>query len=416
MIILGVETSCDETALSLIKASGTIESPSFEILGSTLFSQAHIHAEYGGVFPNLAKREHGKNLIPLFERLLKETDFLTPSPQVSSFKFQASIENILNREGELLEHFKRFIPAIEKPLIDLIAVTNGPGLEPALWVGISFAKALGKVWGIPVVPTNHMEGHIISVLINTDMNKPRSIQDGTSGAGRAGGSSGFSASCSMLHASCISFPAIALLISGGHTELIKINEWGSYELIGMTRDDAVGEAFDKVARMLDLPYPGGPHISKLAEEARADNLPQAVKLPRPMISTDDYAFSFSGLKTAVLYTIRDLGELTDEIKKQIAREFEDAVADVLITKTKKALEEFGAETLIIGGGVVANSYLRSQFEKLATNNPHIKLFIPNLSLSTDNAVMIAAAGYITHLKTPERANTDFKALGNLRLE
>jgi N6-L-threonylcarbamoyladenine synthase len=221
----------------------------------------------------------------------------------------------------------------------------------------------------------------------------------------------------------VQFPALALLISGGHTELVHIKDWTEYEVIGRTRDDAIGEAFDKVARLLSLPYPGGPHISKLAAQGREQNVTPRYQFPRPMINSKDFDFSFSGIKTAVLYKIQNQQshpqisktfELSPDIKIEIALEFENAVTEVLITKTKKALEEYGAKTLILGGGVIANTYIREQFKKLIEEYSDVQLLIPEFKHSTDNAVMIAAAAYINDLKGNIHP-IELKAQGNLSL-
>ena len=333
MKILSIETSCDETAVSVVEASGDLDSPIFSVLGNALFSQTEIHKEYGGVFPMLAKREHAKNLPHLLRKVLTDTGLFKENKNVYEENIWKEIEEILLKEEGLYKNFRNIFENIQKPNIDVISVTYGPGLEPALWVGISFALALGKLWGIVVLGANHMEGHIASILIG---NQDKRV---------------------------VEFPALALLISGGHTEIVEIENWGKYFVIGETRDDAVGEAFDKVARMLELPYPGGPEISKIAEQARAENLPHTAKLPRPMIHSNDLSFSFSGLKTAVLYYIRDNfinnnKTLVTTDKADIAREFEDAVVDVLEIKTERALEKTGAKTLIIAGGVIANKKFR----------------------------------------------------------
>ncbi len=402
MKILGIETSCDETALCITEG--------FSVLGTSLFSQVKIHEKYGGVFPMLAKREHAKNLVPLFKNLLEKIDTATQTEFAGKTKTTRNqpadftdaqkefLEKMLEREPELLSAFLEYIPTIEKPNIDAIAVTYGPGLEPALWVGINFAKALGYIWNIPIIPINHMEGHIVSVLAGAQVTK-----------------------------TAIAFPALALLISGGHTELVHILDWTKYEVIGQTRDDAVGEAFDKVARMLSLPYPGGPHIGELAGKERKERAEQnggkksdddseknPFTFPRPMIHSNDFDFSFSGLKTSVLYKIKELGELTPKIKQQIACAFEDAVVEVLLEKTKKAIIKYGAKSLIVGGGVIANTKIRESFLGLSG----LQVFIPDLSLATDNAVMIAMAGYINATKNPSVLKTDPKTIvaqGNLRL-
>jgi len=371
MKILAIETSCDETAISLVDAKGDHSNATFEILGNVVLSQAKLHAEYGGVFPNLAKREHAKNLIPVFEQVLKESNFLKSKGKESGNELKAlssKLKAVFEREPELLKQFLEFIPKIEKPDIDLIAVTSGPGLEPALWVGINFAHALSLVWGIPVIPANHMEGHIVSSLLETSSKvKSQKLK-------------------------VIEFPVLALLISGGHTEIVLMRDWMDYEIIGHTRDDAVGEAFDKVARLLGLPYPGGPEISRIAQLGTPTT---KWKLPRPMVNSGDYDFSFSGIKTAVLYKTKEAGELSTEDKQDLALEFETAVTEVLLKKTLGAAREYGAKTVILGGGVSANKRIRETFEKeISEKHPRIDFIVPDLDLSTDNALMIAVAAYL----------------------
>ncbi|MDQ5927637.1 MAG: hypothetical protein QG633_75 [Patescibacteria group bacterium] len=389
MRILAIETSCDETALALLECSGSIESPVIKAISQALYSQVKEHAPFGGVFPALAKREHVKNIVPLFLECLEKGQMLKKGSTELSEEKLATIKTMLDHERGLFEQFKEHIVPLERPAIDAVAVTRGPGLEPALWVGVNFAKALSYLWDMPIVPTNHMEGHIASVLVNEG-------------------------------ASQIAYPALALLASGGHTELVLIDKPLSYRRIGQTRDDAVGEAFDKVARLLGLPYPGGPQISKLAAGVRAKELPPSdIKFPRPMVNSDDYDFSYAGLKTAVLYKIQELGELTDELKERIAYEFEEAATDVLISKTKKALEAHGAQVLIVGGGVIANVYLRERLTNLAAEAGVI-LMLPTRELSTDNAIMIGAAAYL-HLASGESyqpyspTSTALEADGTLRL-
>lgn len=327
MKILAIETSCDETGIALVEGTKTENGFIFKLLGAAaLNSQAQLHAVYGGVYPNLAKREHQKNLPIILSQALDQAN---------------------NSE------------------VDAVAVTQGPGLEPALWTGIEFAKQLSQEKKLTLLPTNHMEGHLISSL----------IQDGK---------------LEKVH-----LPVLALLISGGHTEFVLMREWFKYEVIGETQDDAVGEAFDKVARMFNLPYPGGPQISKLAEYARQKNLLFDEKLPRPMIHDDNLNVSFSGLKTAVLYRLRDRGGIQVLSQDQIAafaREFEDAVGDVLAFKTKKALAQSGANTFVIGGGVAANTYLRERLVAFLNKEfPAVEMRLPELSITGDNAVMIAEA-------------------------
>ncbi len=390
MKILGIETSCDETAICLIEASKDFPNSNIEILGNQLYSQVALHAQYGGVFPMMAKREHAKNLTSLLEKCLEEAGFLKNSPQNISPEKIEKIKEILIREEGLFENLIKLLEKAERPNIDAIAVTNGPGLEPALWVGVSFAKALSELWGIPVLPINHMEGHIVVAGLNTISEKNFEIKK-------------------------IEFPALALLISGGHTQLVLMKDYLQYKIIGNTKDDAVGEAFDKVARILELPYPGGPEISKLAEYERAlfpdkiTSYPQ----PRPMIHSKDLNFSFSGLKTSILYLTKKLGIISSEVKQEIAREFEDAVTEVLLKKTKEAIEENNIKTLIIGGGVSANKNIRQEFKKLS-EEMDIDFLLPEISASTDNAFMIALAGFINHSlgKKPQK---EFKAEGNLSL-
>ena len=390
MIILGIETSCDETALSIIEISdGKDAGTEIKILANMVLSQIAIHAQYGGVFPMVAKREHQQNLIPLLKKTLEESEMLAlKNSQIKT----DSVRLALEREPELLEKFLEFIPTIEKPSIDLIAVTSGPGLEPALWVGINFAKALSVAWDIPVVATNHMEGHILVSLLQ----KNEGQNDGYKIKSPA-------------------FPTLALLISGGHTELVLMRDRLKYEIVGRTRDDAVGEAFDKVARILGLPYPGGPEISRLAEEARKGGKVAGATLPRPMLHSDNLDFSFSGLKTAVLYLVKKLPQPLDEkTKMAIAREFEDAATEVVVEKVKKAIELYGVETLILGGGVVANKNIRTAFENL-TKGLGITLNLPAITHATDNALMIALAGYFNRTKalTETTGLFEIKANGNL---
>ena len=368
MRILAIETSCDETAISIIDARGGFGAPKIKVLGNQLFSQASIHAQYGGVFPNVAKREHGKSLISLLKLALKEAKILEKKKKpILSEKDEDFYTKTLSREYELLEQFLVFIKTAQKPKIDAIAVTEGPGLEPALWVGINFAKALSYAWNLPLIPINHMEGHIVAALLENSQKKDK------------------------ISIPKINFPVLALLISGGHTELVLMKNWLTYKILGSTRDDAVGEAFDKVARMLKLPYPGGPHISRLAESVADES--SRYKLPRPMLRSDDYDFSFSGLKTAVLYTVKKIPRLTNKIKAEIANEFENSVVEVLLTKTLRAASQYKVKTILIGGGVSANKRIRKQFKEAILKLPDTNFYVPNQELSTDNALMIAVAAY-----------------------
>ncbi len=395
MKILAIETSCDETAISYIEAKTRGKRTDIKILGNALYSQVKLHEKYGGVYPMMAKREHARVLTILLKKVLIEAKSLKDS----RIKIQElRIKKMLQRETGLADELINFLKKTKKPKIDLIAVTNGPGLEPALWVGINFAKALSLAWNVPVIPINHMEGHIFSAFLQKKSEKKFTINN-------------------------LQYPILSLLISGGHTELVIAKKIGSYKILGATRDDAVGEAFDKVARMLGLPYPGGPQISKLAEDLRQLGSPTPklaeIKLPRPMINSNDFDFSFAGLKTAVLYLLKKLntdGYLYDasyKYKTAIAKEFEDAATDVLITKTKKALLKTKAKTLILGGGVSANVHIRREFEKMVKNEfPKTKLLIPDKNLSTDNAIMIAVVAFFKKVK---RGSQAIRAKGNLTL-
>jgi len=396
MIILGIETSCDETAVCLIETNDK----SVKIIGNQLYSQIALHTQYGGVFPMMAKREHAKNLVPLLQKCLEESKFFKLKVENQKLKVLTEekiemVKQILSRENDLFDDLMKLAEKIEKPQIDAIAVTNGPGLEPALWVGVCFAKALSKLWDIPVFPTNHMEGHIlVSELKPKNENAEKTTE---------------------YTINQTDYPAIALLISGGHTQLVLVENSLEYKIIGSTRDDAIGEAYDKVARILGLPYPGGPQISKLAEKERQEfpNKIPPFPLPRPMIHSHNFDFSFSGIKTAVLYTTQKIEKITDSVKQEIAKEFEDAVVEVIIKKTSEAVEKYNAKEIIIGGGVSANKKIRKDFEELA-NNIGIKLSVPEISASTDNAFMIALAGYVNIL-SGKKPKTDFKASGNLSL-
>jgi len=418
MKILAIETSCDETAIAILDCAGDESNATFKVIGNVLISQIEIHKQYGGVFPTLAKREHAKNLVPILEAALEEAELSREDTQIISEEKRAKISEILARESGLAEAFFMYISECEIPAIDAIAVTAGPGLEPALWVGISFAKALALAWDKPLIAVNHMEGHIFAALAQGD-----SSQRGVSLQ---------KSEAEQFSISNLQFPILALLISGGHTELVVMKKWLEYELVGQTRDDAVGEAFDKVARMLGLPYPGGPEISKLADEVREEfldigshtsdvGLPMSLtwaKLPRPMIHDTTCDFSFAGLKTAVLNLLKNISDITAEEKKHIAHEFENAVAEVLWKKTARAIDQTGAQTLVIGGGVSANAHIKHTFrENVAREFSDVTLCIPNATLSTDNAIMIGLAGYYRALREspPAGGSADFKANGNLSL-
>ncbi len=356
MKLLSIETSCDDTCISIFEVSGGIQNAVFKVLANNTNSQINIHAAYGGVYPVLAKREHKKNLPILLEASLKEA--------AQNFSV---------------------------PPIDAIAVTYGPGLEMCLWEGITFAKELAKKWHVPLIPTNHMEGHVLS---------PFGKEKGRFKIPK------------------VKTPMLSLLVSGGHTQLVLIKKWMKYEIIGQTLDDAVGEAFDKVARTLGLPYPGGPQISKLAEIARKNKMVYDFKLPRPMLHSKNFDFSFSGLKTAVLYLVRDLGgieKINQKTKAQIALEFENAAIECLVYKTQKAIEKYKIKTLIVAGGVAANQHLRNEMKK--ATGKKVKMLFPTRELSTDNSLMIGIAGYLNFIKNKKKVPRaeSIKATGNLKL-
>ena len=370
MRILSIESSADETGVSIVSVEGAFPDGMFTLEGNALASQIKEHNKWGGIVPSIAKREHAKYFPILLEEALTQADLLEALPTELSDADQEKLHSLLIREEGLAAALIKFLSKYSLPEINLISVTSGPGLEPALWVGVSFAKALALVTGANVIPVNHMEGHILASVFDAD--RDDMLAD-------------------------ITFPAIALLISGGHTELITMSDWGQYTKIGQTRDDAVGEAFDKAARMLGLPYPGGPEIGRLAAEARKRDLPEFTPLPRPMIHSGDLDFSFSGLKTAVRYAVQakvEAGTLSDDERAAVARDFEDAVGAVLIKKTSKAITDTGAQTLIVGGGVANSTYLRQLFNAhFLTNFPDVTVYFPQPGLSTDNSVMIALAGH-----------------------
>lgn len=389
MRVLAIETSCDETAVALLEVTEVGEAVHFNVLGNTLLSQINIHKKYGGVFPALAKREHAKNLVPVLIASLEEAGVLKKEHSLLESELQEKLRVLLARESELCDALIIFLQENAPPDIDAIAVTCGPGLEVALWVGVNFARALSLVWNKPIIAVNHMEGHVFSSLVHIENERSYTL-------------------------SKTQLPLLALLISGGHTELILMKEWLQYELLGQTRDDAVGEAFDKVARMMNLPYPGGPEISRLSERDREDERTNPFNLPRPMIDSPDYDFSFSGLKTAVMYVVKEKQELTDVEREQLARAFEDAVSDVLWRKTAKALQETSARTLVIGGGVSANTHLKRVFrEHMAREFPDVTFTLPPSFMTTDNAVMIALAGYAR--RKDARRKDGIVAEGNLSL-
>lgn len=386
MKILAIETSCDDTGVAILEV---LKDGNFKVLANIVSSQTVLGKKYGGVFPAMAKREHQKNLVPVLIKALKEAKLLKPVLKTKTPNLKTILEREPELEKKLVPFFKKYAkPNAEGPDkrgIDLISVTNGPGLEPCLWVGVNFAKALSFVWNIPIVPVNHIESHIlVNFLGNPD----------------------------------IKFPAIALVVSGGHTQLILVTRIGKYKILGETRDDAAGECFDKCAKILGFGYPGGPIISRLA--TKFVGLPMSPQLPRPMMNTKDYDFSFSGLKTAVLYADRKISKKTNQYKKQMAAEIQQAIIDVLIKKTIKAVKDYKVKTIILGGGVSANEELKKQFQqakvsalKGSTALTPLILVFPPTNLSTDNALMTATTGF--YHKNKKINWRILKADGNLRI-
>ena len=323
MLILGIETSCDETGVAIYDSEKGL-------LGHKLYSQIKLHAKYGGVVPELASRDHINYIIPLIQDLLKDC--------------KINIQNI-----------------------EAIAYTSGPGLSGALLVGSSVAESLACALGIRSIPIHHLEGHLLAPML--EEKKPK-------------------------------FPFIALLVSGGHSQLIHVKELGRYEIIGDTLDDAAGEAFDKTAQLLGLGYPGGASLSKLAEKGK-----KRYDLPRPLLHSNGLDFSFSGLKTAVLYLVKKQANLTEEIKADIAYAFQESITDVLVKKTIQALKQEGLKRVIISGGVGANTALRKKIIAECEQN-EFAYYFPDLSFCTDNGAMIALAGAL-RLNIPYKENYSF---------
>jgi len=383
MKVLAIETSCDETGVAVLEK----KEEKIKILGDSLSSQIEIHKKYGGVFPNLAKREHQKNLVPVLKEALKKAGMKENISPIGRkglrFKIRDLRERkILEREQELYQQLKNFLPNCEIPDISVIAVTIGPGLEPCLWTGVNFAKALAFSWGKDIIPIDHMEAHILVNFVN-----------------------GFKDA----------FPAVSLLVSGGHTQLILVKNIGDYQILGETKDDAAGECFDKTARLLGLPYPGGPAIAAQAKEATSQRL--NINLPRPMINSNDYDFSFSGLKTAVLYKTKEIDPDAKRSKKfvqSMAFEIQRAIVEILVKKTIRAARDFRVKSIILGGGVSANKMLRQELkEKIKTSALNAKYFLPDVKMATDNAVMVGAAALLGGKKAVNWKN--IKANANLRI-
>jgi N6-L-threonylcarbamoyladenine synthase len=344
MRILAIETSCDETAVAILSGDGE----RLHLEKSIVRSQIEVHEVYGGVVPEVAAREHLQLMIPLLHQAL------VVAPHTPPADVEGSVAAKLSENGEL-----------STATIDAIAVTAGPGLAPALRVGVETAKALAWAWNKPLVPVCHLEGHIYASWLP----QPRAESD-------------------TMHTP--QFPVLALIVSGGHTELVVMRDHGKFERLGETLDDAAGEAFDKVAKMLGLGYPGGPKVAQLAETGN----PKAFDFPRAMLDRDNFEFSFAGLKTSVLYMLRQHEDrLTDErFKADIAASFQEAVVDVLVQKTMKAVKKIKLASVVLAGGVAANLALRDRLQATC-QQAQVPLFVPEFKYSMDNAAMIAAAGY-----------------------
>ncbi len=394
MKIISIETSCDETAISILDFQ---KNNKFKILSDLVVSQIDIHKKYGGVYPKLAKREHTSNLFPVFFQSLKKAKLLEKrkKERVLDKQILRKLNKILDRDEHNKELLIDFLQNYKTPKLNAISATYGPGLEMALWTGFNFARALSLIFNTTLVPVNHMEGHVYASLIKKISSNKYKIQK-------------------------ISYPSLVVLISGGHTQLQLIKKQHSYKLLGSTLDDAVGEAYDKTARLLGIAYPGGPEISKLADSfATSPGCCKTrgcckVTLPRPMLHTQNFDFSFSGLKTAVLYIVQSKKRLTKKFKQELSAEFENAVSDVLIGKTKKALIKYKAKNIIIGGGVAANNRLRKDFRELAKTFK-IKSYIPHKKYTGDNALMIGIAGYLRY-KNKNYPKRIARVNGNLKLK
>ena len=330
MLVLGIESSCDETGIALYDSEAGL-------LSHALHSQVAMHAEYGGVVPELASRDHIRRVVPLLREALAQG--------------RRSLDDV-----------------------DAVAYTRGPGLAGALLVGCAFAEALAVAIDKPTVPVHHLEGHLLSPLLS---------------------------------ATPPTFPFVALLVSGGHTQLMRVTGVGEYELLGETLDDAAGEAFDKSAKLLGLPYPGGALLSKLAEQGT----PGVYELPRPMLHSGDLSFSFSGLKTAVLTLVREhADDMSDEFRANAARAFQEAIVEVLVKKSLKAMKQTGLQQLVVAGGVGANRQLRTTLNDEARRK-RFRVYYPELEFCTDNGAMIALAGCLRL-----QAGTPAKTAGSFAIQ
>lgn len=330
LLILGIESSCDETGVALVETRAQGQVPA--LLSHALHSQIEMHQAYGGVVPELASRDHIRRVLPLATQVLGES-------------------------GKTLAD------------VDVVAYTRGPGLAGALLVGAGVACALGAALGKPVLGVHHLEGHLLSPFLSADPPE---------------------------------FPFVALLVSGGHTQLMRVDGVGRYEILGETIDDAAGEAFDKSAKLMGLGYPGGPALSRLAEQGD----PAAFKLPRPLLHSGDLDFSFAGLKTAVLTQAKKLGDELEPRKADLAASTEAAIVEVLVKKTLAALKQTGMKRVVVAGGVGANRHLRKQLNEACAKNK-VRVHYPELHLCTDNGAMIAMAAAMRLESGQQQASAEY---------
>ena len=370
MKILAIESSCDETAAAVISVKLKDKSLKTEILSNIVASQIDIHAQYGGVFPEIASRAHSENIIPVVEEAI-----------LKSKKVESNTLNVISKETNNLLHITNNELLAS---FDAIAVTTGPGLIGSLLVGVNFAKSLAYATKKPIIGINHWLGHIYSCFVEEIKSEKLKVESKNT-------------------TNLPEFPLLALIVSGGHTGLVLMKSHTEYETIGQTLDDAAGEAFDKVAKLLDLGYPGGPAISAEAEKFKINNskskIIEDIRFPRSMLNRKDtFDFSFSGLKTSVLNKVKQLSLNfpLSAFRSQIAYEFQQAVIDILIGRTLQAAEKFKPKSICLCGGVSANKELRSQMESSIQqfnniNNITIDFHIPPLPLCGDNAVMIGVA-------------------------
>jgi len=370
MRILAIETSCDETSAALIEAKPGDRK--VKLLSNVVASSLTLHSTTGGIIPEIAAREQVKYIIPVIKKALKDSN-LHP---LSSKNYNLS-------------------STIYRPNIDSIAVTVGPGLIGSLLVGIETAKTLAYVWNKPIIPVNHLIGHIYAnFILKTENRKQKTDPRKTENTESLSSVLSAIRPQSSVFSPPI-FPALALIVSGGHTDLVLMKKHGSITWLGGTRDDAAGEAFDKIGRLLGLPYPGGPAIEKVSERGDASHF----TFPRPMIDSDDFDFSFSGLKTAVFRKVKTMKQLNNETIADLAASVQQAIIDVLVAKTLKAAQKYKAKSILLGGGVAANQTLRNEFIiKLQTHNPKLitNFFAPAKKLCTDNGAMIGSAAFFNY--------------------